>query len=304
MGAHRMYTPAALSARSLVGGLVPESTGVGFKPEHFARILESRPDVDFFEIHAENYMCAGGPRHRHLTALRERYALSVHGVGLSIGTDQALDGGHLARLRTLIARYQPSLFSEHLAWSSHRCGFLNDLLPVPYTEDALLRVTEHIDQVQEALSRQLLLENPSSYVAFAESVYSEPSFLNEVIERSGCALLLDVNNVYVSATNLGFDPFAYLDELLPESVRQIHLAGHARDTDEKGGSVLIDTHDRAVDPAVWALYAYAIERIGPVPTLIEWDTELPCWEALHLEAGRAAAVMTRREDARAPLEQV
>ena len=182
--------------------------GVGFKAEHFDAILETRPDLGFFEIHAENYMGAGGPPHRRLEAIRERYPLSLHGVGLSIGSPGPLDHAHLARLARVAERYQPAVVSEHLAWSTHDGAFLNDLLPLPYTEETLGRVCEHIDLVQTTLRRTMLLENPSTYVAFAETTMSETDFLREIVRRTGCGLLLDVNNIFVSATNHGFDPYA------------------------------------------------------------------------------------------------
>ena len=275
---------------------LPPRAGVGLKPDHYRTILETDPDVGFFEVHAENYMGAGGPPHRYLTAIRERYPLSLHGVGLSIGADQPLDHAHLERLRALIERYEPGLFSEHLAWSSHGESFFDDLLPIPYTRQTLERVVEHIDQVQTALSRQLLLENPSTYVAYAESTWSETAFIAEVARRTGCALLLDVNNVYVSSTNQEWDPLQYIDELPLREVREIHLAGHARDRDDKGRPLLIDSHDRLVDDRVWELFAEVVRRIGPVPTLIEWDAEIPAWATLQAEAARADRVMTQVAD--------
>ena len=265
--------------------------GVGLKPAHYQRILESRPDVGFFEVHAENYMGEGGPPHRYLSEIRCHYALSLHGVGLSIGAARPLDREHLLRLAALVRRYQPALVSEHLAWSSHGATFLNDLLPVPYTAETLGLVCGHIDQVQETLGRQLLLENPSTYVAFAESDWSETGFIAEVARRCGCALLLDVNNVHVSCTNQGWDPQRYLDEFPLSPVRQIHLAGHASDADAADRPLLIDSHDREVCDTVWGLYARVIGDFGPIPTLIEWDQCLPAWETLHGQALRAEALM-------------
>jgi uncharacterized protein len=270
---------------------IPARGGVGLKAEHYRNIVESRPDVGFFEVHAENYMGAGGPPHRYLSAIRERYPLSLHGVGLSIGADRPLDKGHLQRLKELIERYRPGLFSEHLAWSSHDSSFLNDLLPVPYTAETLTRVVEHVDQVQNALGRQMLLENPSTYLAFAESTYSEIDFIAEVVRRTGCGLLLDVNNVYVASTNQQWDPFAYIGAYPLAHVREIHLAGYTREADDKGRPLLIDTHNRPVDEIVWHLYAHAVALIGPVPTLIEWDADVPAWSTLKAEADRAEAIM-------------
>jgi uncharacterized protein (UPF0276 family) len=210
---------------------------------------------------------------------------------LSIGADRPLDEDHLQRLKQLIERYRPGLFSEHLAWSSHDTGFLNDLLPVPYTTETLVRVADHIDQVQSTLGRQMLLENPSTYLAFAESTYSEIDFIAEVVRRTGCGLLLDVNNVYVASTNQQWDPVAYIDAYPLAHVQEIHLAGYTREADDKGRPLLIDTHNRPVDDIVWDLYAHAVELIGPVPTLIEWDADVPAWPTLKQEAGRAEAIM-------------
>lgn len=270
---------------------LPQSAGVGLKAEHYRTILESRPDIGFFEVHAENYMGAGGPPHRFLSAIREWYPLSLHGVGLSIGADRPLDRDHLQRLKVLVARYTPRLFSEHLAWSSHDRGFLNDLLPVPYTARSLARVVDHIDQVQEVLGRQMLLENPSTYLSFGESTYSENDFIATVARRTGCGLLLDVNNVYIASINHQWDPFSYIDEYPLAAVQEIHLAGHAREADEKNRPLLIDTHDRPVADIVWDLFARAIQRTGPIPTLIEWDSNLPDWPTLKAQAERADATI-------------
>lgn len=274
---------------------VPLRAGVGLKAEHYRTIVETRPELGFFEVHAENYMGAGGPPHRYLSAIRERYPLSLHGVGLSIGADRPLDRNHLRRLKELIGRYAPGLFSEHLAWSSHDAGFLNDLLPLPYTSETLARVSEHIDEVQEMLGRQMLLENPSTYLAFAESTYSETGFIAEVARRTGCGLLLDVNNVHVASTNQQWDPIAYIDAYPLAHVQEIHLAGYTREADDKGRPLLIDTHDRPVDEIVWGLFEYTVERIGPVPTLIEWDASVPAWPALKAEAERAETIMFTRQ---------
>jgi len=272
---------------------VPLRAGVGLKPEHYADILGGMPDIGWFEIHAENYMGAGGPPHRYLTAIRERYPISLHGVGLSIGAARQLDRDHLGRLKALEARYQPGLFSEHLAWSSHDDVFLADLLPVPYDRETLDRVADHVDEVQETLGRRMLLENPSTYVAFAGSTMSEIGFLEEVVRRTGCGLLLDVNNVHVSATNQHYDPVAYLDAFPIAHVGEIHLAGYAPSRDDNGDPLLIDAHDRPVDAAVLRLYEHAIARIGPVPTLVEWDNDVPGWQTLHAEARRVEAVLAR-----------
>jgi uncharacterized protein (UPF0276 family) len=284
--------------------LIPARAGVCLKPDHYRTVLETHPDIGFFEVHAENYMGAGGPPHRYLTAIRERYPISLHGVGLSIGGDGPLDCEHLQRLKELIKRYQPALFSEHLAWSTHEGRFFDDLLPVPYTEETLARVSEHIDEVQETLGRQILLENPSTYLAFSESTYSEIDFIAEIARRTGCGLLLDVNNVQVASTNQQWDPVRYIDRFPLAHVQEIHLAGFAKEADDSGRPLLIDTHDRPVDKIVWGLFEHAIRKLGPIPTLIEWDTKVPAWPELKAEADRAGAIMvaiTSREYSRAGL---
>jgi len=275
----------------MVQAAIPPRAGVGLKPKHYSSILDGRPDIGFFEVHAENYMGAGGPPHRYLTAIRELYPLSLHGVGLSIGAERPLDKEHLQRLKALNERYQPGLFSEHLAWSTHDTTFLNDLLPVPYTAETLARVAEHIDEVQETVGRQMLLENPSTYLAFAESTYSEVDFISEVAKRTGCGLLFDVNNVHVSCTNQEWDPIAYIESYPLQHVREIHLGGHAPETDEAGRPLLIDAHDREVDAIVWGFFTHTIGLTGPLPTLIEWDANVPDWPTLLAEAERADAVL-------------
>jgi len=287
-----------VASASIGSSPIPPRAGVGLKPEHYRDIIDGAPDIGWFEIHAENYMGEGGPPHAYLTAVRERYPLSLHGVGLSIGGAGPLDKDHLGRLRALIDRYQPALFSEHLAWSSHDTVYLNDLLPLPYTENTLELVCAHIDEVQEALQRQMLLENPSTYVAFAETSMSEIEFLRQIVRRTGCGLLLDVNNVFVQATNHGFDASTYLDSFPAEHVGEIHLGGHAEDEDDNGSALLIDDHGREVADPVWALYAQALARTGPTPTLIEWDNDVPAWPALFAEARRADAVIAERRSNR------
>lgn len=272
---------------------VPARAGVGLKAQHYETIMAERPDIGFFEVHAENYMGAGGPPHAWLTAIRQNYPLSLHGVGLSIGASRDLDTDHLQRLKDLIKRYEPGLFSEHLAWSSHDAGFLNDLLPLPYTDETLFRVCDHIDQVQSTVGRRMLLENPSTYLAFAESTWGEIDFIAEVARRTDCGLLLDVNNVHISATNQLWDPLDYISRYPLARVGEIHLAGFTPEADDQGRPLLIDTHDRPVDADVWALYAHAVRLTGPKPTLIEWDANVPDWSELFAEAERAEAVMTR-----------
>lgn len=284
-----VLTPGVALARPIK---IEARAGVGFKPEHAADIEATRPDLEFFEIHAENYMGAGGPPHAQLARLRREHALSVHGVGLSIGGEGPLDLAHLARLRALIERYEPALFSEHLAWSTHETRFFNDLLPLPYTEQTLARVCDHVDQVQEALGRRMLLENPATYVLFEASTYAEVDFLSAIAVKTGCGLLLDVNNVHVCATNHGFDAADYIDRFPIRHVEEIHLAGFARDHDDVGAPLLIDAHCAPVADPVWALLGRALARRGPVPTLIEWDNDLPDWQTLYAEAQRAERLLS------------
>lgn len=271
---------------------LPAQAGLGFKPQHFDAIRETRPDLGFFEIHAENYMGAGGAPHAMLAALRADYALSFHGVGLSIGGAGPLDADHLRRLRVLCDRYEPDSFSEHLAWASHGEAYLNDLLPLPYTPETLDLVCDHIDQLQDALGRRMLLENPATYVTFAESTIPETAFLAEIVKRTGCGLLLDVNNVFVSCSNHGADPRAYLAAFPVAAVGELHLGGHeAEELPE--GTVLIDAHGAPVADPVWALYAELIGRIGPQPTLIEWDNDVPDFLTLWADAQQAQAILDR-----------
>ena len=270
---------------------LPPRAGVGLKPEHFLEVLAALPALGFFEVHAENYMVDGGAFHHYLGRIREHYALSLHGVGLSIGGEGALDESHLDRLAALVDRYEPASFSEHLAWSSHGEHFLNDLLPVPFDRTTLDRVCAHVDRVQQRLKRRMLLENPSTYLEFEASTMSEAQFLREVVARTGCGLLLDVNNAHVSCTNHGRDARAYLDALPLDAVAEIHLAGFARDADGAGAPLLIDSHGTPVDDAVWRLYAYAIERTGAQPTLLERDHDVPALPVLLAEAWRAEDVM-------------
>ncbi len=270
---------------------IPARAGVGLKPEHFAAILETLPDIGWFEVHAENYMGAGGPPHHYLSRIREHYPLSVHGVGLSIGGEGRLDTDHLARVKKVVDRYQPGLFSEHLAWSSHDDVFYNDLLPLPYNEETLATVVAHIDQVQDAIGRQMLLENPATYVVYKSSDMEEVDFLREVVARTGCGLLLDVNNVFVAGTNHDYSPQAYLDAFPMEHVGEIHLAGHAESVDDAGKAVLIDAHDRALVDQVWALFERVVSKGVRVPTLIEWDNDVPEWERLFEEAKKADKIL-------------
>ena len=282
---------------------VRAQAGIGLKPAHVGGLLQGEAAVDFLEIHAENYMVAGGPFLKHLECVRERWPLSVHGVGLSIGGLGPLDRKHLERLAALLQRFEPQWFSEHLAWSSHGGRCFNDLLPLPYDAATLHRVCAHVDEVQQHLNRRLLLENPSTYVEFATSTMDEGSFLAEVVRRTGCGLLLDVNNAYVSAVNHARDPWALIESLPPQAIGEIHLAGFAEEQDASGDRLLIDTHGAPVDDAVWALYRRVIERLGPVPTLIERDNHVPALGVLAAEAGWARQVQSQALDARAALDR-
>ncbi|GAB2890099.1 DUF692 domain-containing protein [Paraburkholderia jirisanensis] len=282
----RTVTPAGDGPRRRV----PQSAGLAgtsFKHEHLSAILADSVKNDFFEVHAENYMGAGGPAHRALETIRNIYPLSIHGVCMSIGGSEPLNVQHLQRFRDVVARYEPILVSEHLAWCTHAGQFFNDLLPLPYTPDTLARVCEHIDQMQEAIRRPILLENPSTYVAFDSSTMGETEFIGAVTHRTGCRLLLDLNNVFVSATNQGYCADAYLAGFPLDRVDEIHLAGHAEQRDDEEALLLIDSHDRAVDDAVWALYEQVVASTGPIATLIEWDSSLPAWEVLRGEAQAA-----------------
>lgn len=270
---------------------LPAMAGVGFKAEHFFDIATAAQPLGFFEVHAENYMGGGGPPHAQLGALRERYALSIHGVGLSIGSPGPLDRAHLARLKRLCDRYEPESFSEHLAWSTHDGVYFNDLLPLSYTDTTLARVADHIDEVQGSLGRQMLLENPSTYIRFAESEIPEAEFLAAIARRTGCELLLDVNNVFVQAKNHALDARAYLRDFPLDKVREIHLAGHAEQIDDDGAPLLIDAHGSPVAEPVWTLYGEVLARTGPVATLIEWDNDVPAWPVLRAEAERAGAML-------------
>ncbi|MGD1883005.1 MAG: DUF692 family multinuclear iron-containing protein [Paracoccaceae bacterium] len=275
------------------GPSLPKSPGVGYKAQHFSDLISDPSPVEWLEIHAENYMGNGGRPLAQLRALSEQFAISVHGVGLSIGGEGRLDAEHLKRLKHLVGWLDPASFSEHLAWSTHGAEFLNDLLPLPYTNDTLTRVADHIDEVQSTLGRHMLLENPSSYLAFDESTWSETDFLAELVRRTGCGLLLDVNNVFISATNLGYTAQGYIDAYPLDHVGEIHVGGHDEDEDDEGAPLLIDSHGtQAVEP-VWALLDHTLAKTGPRPVLVEWDTDVPEWPVLRAEANRAAEALAQ-----------
>lgn len=262
--------------------------GIGLRSAHVAEIMASRPRVGFLEIHAENYM-SGFPALAALDRLRCDYPISLHGVGLSLGSAGAPDTRHLARFKSLAEKLEPAFVSEHLSWCATTGIYLNDLLPLPYTEEALDLFCSHVDQVQDALGRKLLVENPAAYLRFRHSTMDEAEFLDAVVERTGCGVLCDVNNLYVNAQNFGFDPVVYLNALPASAVAEIHLAGHQCNQAD-GAQILIDDHGSPVAEPVWALYAEAIERFGQVPTLIEWDTRIPPLSVLLAEAQRADAL--------------
>ncbi|HEY0121261.1 MAG TPA: DUF692 domain-containing protein [Rhizobium sp.] len=272
---------------------VAGQAGTSFKPEHLPAIVEEKGPQGFFEVHAENYMGAGGPPHRALEKVRCSHPISLHGVCMSLGGPQPLDKDHLRRFKTLVDRYEPALVSEHLAWSTHEDTYLNDLLPLPYTNATLAHVCEHIDEMQTHIGRPILLENPSTYVLFAQSLMSETDFIREISRRTGCGLLLDVNNVFVSATNHGFSALDYLRDFPLSRVGEIHLAGHDEQEDDEGELLLIDSHDGPVTDAVWQLYEIVIARCGQIPTLIEWDSKIPDWPVLRAEALAAQATLDK-----------
>jgi uncharacterized protein len=280
---------------------IPMATGLGLRAPHHREVIESRPGVGWFEIHAENFM-GGGPRLRDLERVRADYPVSVHGVGLSPGNAVGLDSRHLLRLAMLVERVEPVLVSEHLAWSAVGGAFFNDLLPLPYTAETLALVTRHVDQIQTRLRRRILIENPSTYLRFAQSAIPEAEFLAALVRRSGCGVLCDVNNLHVNAVNHGIDTLQWLDTLPPDAVGEIHLAGHCVN-DADGQRILIDDHGAPVSAEVWAMYEAAVARFPNAPALIERDTNLPSLQALVDEAHEAdrrrALVLEGMTDARA-----
>ena len=264
-------------------------TGIGLRAQHHAQIVAQRPAIGWLEAHSENYFAHGGSQRDFLMQIRAHYPLSLHGVGLSLGSIDPLDRQHLRELERLVYEFDPMLVSEHLSWGSVGGRFVNDLLPLPYTEEALRHMADRVRQVQDVLGRQILIENVSSYLQFTCSQMTEWEFLTALVRESGCAILLDVNNVYVSAMNHGFHAPTYLQAVPAAAVREIHLAGHAVN---RIGSreIRIDTHGEPVCQAVWELYALAVERFGSVPTLIEWDTDIPALDVLVTEAHKADSV--------------
>jgi uncharacterized protein len=269
---------------------LPATAGIGLRSPHVARVRLECPSVGWLEVHSENYFVDGGPSLAALDAIRADYSLSLHGVGMSLGSADPLDAGHMTRLKRLIARIEPAAVSEHLCWSHVDGRHLNDLLPLPFSEEALGLVCERVDTVQSALARPLLVENISTYVRFADDVMSEWEFVAAVARRTGCKLLLDVNNIHVNAVNHGFDAHAYLAAIPGDAIAEIHLGGF-----DASGPCLIDTHGARVAPPVWDLYRAAIKRFGPKPTLIEWDTDIPALEVLLDEAAQAQEILEARD---------
>jgi len=269
----------------------PLGAGVSFKPDHYEDLSSGQVELSFIEVHAENYMGSGGRPIAMLDRLRQHYSLSLHGVGLSIGGEAPPDPQHLQRVKAICERFQPCSFSEHLAWSTHEGAYFNDLLPLPYTAQTLGRGCDHIDLIQTTLKREILLENPATYITFSESTWTEVDFIHQIAQRTGCGLLLDLNNVHVSAGNHSFSAQDYLVHFPLQKVREIHLAGHAIEQfeDEK---LLIDTHDRTVSEEVWDLFETVIATVGPIATLIEWDQDIPQFSTLLADAQRANARLT------------
>lgn len=272
---------------------VPAAAGIGLRHPHFAELTERLPPVAWIEVHGENYFSAGGPPLHYLERARARYPLSVHCVGLSLGSVDPLDEVHLDALAAVVSRFEPGLVSDHLCWSSTEGHHLHDLLPLPYTEEALAHVAARVQAVQERLGCTILVENISSYLRYRHSTMPEWEFLAALAERSGCGILLDVNNIHVSAHNHGFDPLEYLQAVPAERVAEIHLAGHAVNVVD-GREIYIDDHGSQVTEEVWELYAQTLDRLGPRPVLIEWDTDVPPLDVLLSEAARAQTCLDDR----------
>lgn len=276
--------------KSTGNSTIPVTAGIGLRSQHYREVLETAPTVGWFEVHSENYFGKGGAPLRYLEKIRADYPISLHGVGMSLGSVDRLDEQHLAQLKRLMTWIEPGLVSEHLSWSSYGGNYLNDLAPLPYTEAVLEHLVNRISQVQTVLGQQLLVENPSSYLEYEQSTYAEQDFLNELSRRSGCGILLDINNVYVSCQNHQWNALSYLQSIAVDRVKEIHLAGHTVNT-VSGNEILIDTHNQPVCAEVWALYQHTLQLLGPTPTLIEWDTDLPALAVLVDEAKQADAYL-------------
>jgi uncharacterized protein (UPF0276 family) len=274
---------------------INKRVGIGLRLPHYQYVLDNAPLIGWFEVHSENFFMKGGPALQLLDRICERYPLSLHGVGLSLGSAERVDPGHLKKLKTLIERFSPFLVSEHLSWSRVGGQYLPDLLPVPYTDEALEIFSNHIDETQNFLGREILIENPSSYLEYHVSTMTEPEFLNALCQKTGAKLLLDINNAYVSSVNHEWDPSFYLQNIFPSLVREIHLAGHSQKTFEDGSSLLIDTHSSHVCEKVWVLYAEALQLGMRAPTLIEWDADIPDFEVLMGEAQLAEGYLKEKK---------
>ncbi len=284
--------PALDESTTIALSSIPRRAGVGLKAQHYHEILETKPDVGWFEFHPENYMGAGGPPHKYLSAIRESYPLSLHGVSLSLGSAEPLNQEHLKHLRHLIHRYEPDLVSEHIAWCSLGGTYFDDLIALPYTEETLNIVCDHVSETQDFLGRQILVENPATYLQFQQSEIPEPEFLLAVIKRTGCGILLDVNNAYVAAQNHGFDAAAYIDQIPAEFIGEIHLSGHTLELLD-GAELRIDDHGCEVIDDVWSLYSKVMQRAPHAPVLIEWDTRIPEWSVLLGQARMADRLANR-----------
>ena len=271
---------------------IPACAGIGLRAPHYREILETRPDLGWLEVHSENYFGEGGQPLYYLEQIRKHYPLSLHGVGLSLGSVDPLSQDHLVKLKSLIARFEPGLVSEHLSWSSFGGRFANDLLPLPYTEESLRHMCERIAYVQDFLGRQILIENVSSYLQFTDSTIPEWEFVSEIASTTGCGILLDINNIFVNASNHGFDPVIYIDAIPASAIKEIHLAGF-----DTNGQCLIDTHGKPVVEEVWSLYRHAVRCLGRVPTLIEWDIDIPPLDVLIGEAREADTILREKSDA-------
>ena len=283
--------PSTISVSGHYGNPIPKRAGVGLRADHYADVLNERPDLGWFEVHSENYFGDGGRPLYYLDKIAEHYPISLHGVGLSIGTTDSLSTLHLEKLKKLVQRYQPGLVSEHLSWGSVGGRHFNDLFPMPYTEEALSHMVERVNQVQEFLGRQILIENVSSYLQFESSTIPEWEFISTLAQQSGCGILFDVNNIYVNARNHKFDPQKFINAVPVEYVKEIHLAGHTVKQFEEC-EILIDTHNKRVTNDVWSLYQDSVQRFGEVPVLIEWDTDIPALSVLLDEASKAEQIMT------------
>ncbi|CEG58310.1 MNIO family bufferin maturase [Legionella fallonii] len=268
--------------------------GIGLRSPHYYQVMEEQPKIDWLEVHPENFMAKGGPLLDILFSIRNNYPLSFHAVGLSLGSTQRVNKNHLKRIKKLINRFEPILVSDHLSWSNVGNIYLPDLLPIPYNDESLVLISNHIDETQNYLQRTMLIENPSSYLEYSTSTYSEAEFLVELIKRTDAKILLDINNIYVSCFNHGWDPFDYIQTIPYGSVQEIHLAGHSVHVQDEHNQLLLDTHNNYVCQEVWELYQYAIRHIGHVPTLIEWDTDIPDLEVLLNEARKSVNYIDAR----------